>query len=790
MATALRSLSPDRTLSEHHVAAGGGGGHSPKSATGGAGGAGTTKDGSSAAMSIIINLEKEKLRLSAAITRDKRTVDDLEKHVTLLQSHVLAHRSKLGSYNALFMRMPDADSKAPRQRLGAREAVLGTKRIIRRELERLESEVVVAEMKLNRSRERNNVIREKINQLRREHVTYRHLFEKMEAELEELKSSIAVVDRAVDSEYSQRDRAYEEMRELAKQFEVDKVERLQLFRQVTEELESLPATTVAPPTAGGAGGRSPKSSNTGAAGGAGGEGGNSGEDALRKRVAKAQAKLAKDRFAIEQAHRKLAVFSNALRRIKASTGYSKTAEVATVFNRYEEEKFAKAQLAQRLMDEIESLETAVASMHEEVTSREAENARLKAARAAQIDSLQRSVSERQGELDETSKAVQRAVTDVKGLFRVIEFAFYALGIRSAMDEANGGKPFVAPTSPGAGGEGGESGGSPPSPVGGGARGSGGGFGPGGMLSPLGIPGSPVFGASGRGMPSPGGRQRSLSMYAGDARTRHAVRSGVSSSSLGAFMGTIESKSAEVIQQYAAVMSRVATGELQAAAMRAGFAAADGAAARRSAGGGGGDGEDGEDDEERGDDDISAAAAAVQARRAVQAFAAGSGDAARRLLANPAALGPSNPPGRVREAITASALMASLAVDSARMAGEMDAATAAAAAAATAVPGSGASAGALSPRATATAGDLAGLAATATGGAEDDSRLLSVAELKAQAQRRLNTDRNIQALKSAAAAAATVLVSAHGGGGGSGGGAPAGGLGTSSTRQRGISFSGR
>lgn len=599
-------------------------------------------------MSIIINLEKEKLRLSAAITRDKRTVEDLEKHVTLLQSHVLAHRSKLGSYNALFMRMPDADSKAPRQRLGAREAVLGTKRIIRRELERLESEVVVAEMKLNRSRERNNVIREKINQLRREHVTYRHLFEKMEAELEELKSSIGVVDRAVDSEYAQRDRAYEEMRELAKQFELDKVERLQLFRQVTDELESLPATTVAQPTAGGAGGRSPKSSATGAAGGAGGgEGGvNSGEDALRKRVGKAQAKLAKDRFAIEQAHRKLAVFSSALRRIKASTGYSKSAEVATVFNRYEEEKFAKAQLAQRLMDEIESLETAVAAMHEEVTVREAENARLKAARAAQIDSLQRGVSERQGELEETSRSVQRAVGDVKGLFRVIEFAFYALGIRGAMDEANGGKPFVAPMSPiaggmGGGGEGGD-GGSPSSP---GGRASGGGFGPGAMLSPLGIPGSPAFGASGRGgMPSPGGRQRSLSMYAGDARTRHAVRSGVSSSSLGAFMGTIESKSAEVIQQYAAVMSRLATGELQAAAMRAGFAAATDGAARRSGTAGGEGGEEGDDGEEEQDDDIASAAAAVQARRAVQAFAAGSGDAARRLLANPRRWAPATRPG--------------------------------------------------------------------------------------------------------------------------------------------------
>lgn len=671
-------------------------------------------------MSIIINLEKEKLRLSTLITRDARTVDDLEKHATLLQTNVLAQQQKLGSYNALFMRMPDADTKAPRQRLGAREAVLGTKRIINRELERLENEVVVSEMKLNRSRERNQGIREKINQLRREHATYRHLFDKMRTELADLKQNTGLVDRAIDTAYTQRDRAFEDMRELAKQFEMDKIERGALFRQVSEDLEALPATTVAE-SGSASGPRSPSTADP-----------SGGKDALRKRVSKAQGKLAKDKYSIEIAHRKLGVFSSALRKIKEKTGYSSTTEVINVFNRYEEEKFAKAQLAQRLMDEIETLEGSVSSMHTEVRVREDDNLRLKSTRAAQVELLQNTARNYERELEQTSLSVQRTVSDVRSLYRIIEFTFYALGIRSAMDEVNG-KPFVAPTSP-------EAGSSPTgvesfSPASSPKRAS--------LASPasspkrtsLASPGSPAFGSRQSLVPSPDSaarRTRSLSMYAGDARTRHAVKSGVSSSSLAAFMGTIENKSAEVIQQYAAVMSRLATGEL-------GFNALRSASAFPIEGFDEAEDED-EDGNER-DPDVAAAAAGVQARRAVQAFAAESGEMARRFMATPSALGPSNPPGRVKESITASALMASLVVDSARMAGESKEAS---------------GGGAQSAAAAATGGG---------GGAEDDSRLLSVGELKQQALRRLNSDKNIVALKNAATAAANVLLSGGSGGGG-------------------------
>ena len=184
-------------------------------ASGGASGAaGASLVGAgSASLSIILGMEKEKVRLSAAAARDARAAAEADASASALSARVDAARTRLGSLNALFARLPDAAARAPRQRLGAREAVLSTKRILGRELERLGNERVVAEGRLNRARERNAGVRERVDELRRERATSRGLLTKMTAELAALKAAIAGVAGAIDGEYAQRDRAHDEARD-------------------------------------------------------------------------------------------------------------------------------------------------------------------------------------------------------------------------------------------------------------------------------------------------------------------------------------------------------------------------------------------------------------------------------------------------------------------------------------------------------------------------------------------------------------------------------------------------
>ena len=122
--------------------------------------------------------------------KEKKTKKELEQKIMALESKVFERRQRLGEYNALFMSLDGAAERAPRQRLGAREAVSGTKRIIEINLHKVQSELAAQGMKLNRARDRNLHLREKVDLLRKEHITFRKLFASMGGDLEELREKI------------------------------------------------------------------------------------------------------------------------------------------------------------------------------------------------------------------------------------------------------------------------------------------------------------------------------------------------------------------------------------------------------------------------------------------------------------------------------------------------------------------------------------------------------------------------------------------------------------------------
>ena len=131
-----------------------------------------------------------KFRLMQQMGKEKKTKKELEQKIMALESKVFERRQRLGEYNALFMSLDGAAERAPRQRLGAREAVSGTKRIIEINLHKVQSELAAQGMKLNRARDRNLHLREKVDLLRKEHITFRKLFGSMGGDLEGLKEKI------------------------------------------------------------------------------------------------------------------------------------------------------------------------------------------------------------------------------------------------------------------------------------------------------------------------------------------------------------------------------------------------------------------------------------------------------------------------------------------------------------------------------------------------------------------------------------------------------------------------
>jgi hypothetical protein len=131
-----------------------------------------------------------KFRLMQQMGMERKTKKELEQKIFAMESKVFERRQKLGEYNALFMSLDGAAERAPRQRLGAREAVSGTRRIIDINLHKLQSEISTQSLKLNRARASNLHLREKVDLLRKEHLTFRKLFSHMGAELDEIKEKI------------------------------------------------------------------------------------------------------------------------------------------------------------------------------------------------------------------------------------------------------------------------------------------------------------------------------------------------------------------------------------------------------------------------------------------------------------------------------------------------------------------------------------------------------------------------------------------------------------------------
>jgi hypothetical protein len=138
--------------------------------------------------------------------------------------------------------------------------------------------------------------------------------------------------KSVNDAYAQRDRAQEDMRELARQFELDKLERQQEWALFTEAIDKANKEGMPENMAEGTGLLSQAQ-----------------EEELRKKIKKGQQKMAKDRAALTLAQQKLAAYVEALTHIKAVTGYDEVEDIVSTFNKYEDEKFQKVEAANRMV---------------------------------------------------------------------------------------------------------------------------------------------------------------------------------------------------------------------------------------------------------------------------------------------------------------------------------------------------------------------------------------------------------------------------------------------------------
>ncbi|KAL3765624.1 hypothetical protein ACHAW5_008281 [Stephanodiscus triporus] len=239
-----------------------------------------------------------------------------------------------------------------RQQMGGVNAAANNQRIVEKQVRLLESQLDQALVKFNKCVSRNKRLREEIDGLRGERVTFEKVYRKVEMDLREKKKHMAVVIEQSNQAYEQRDKA---------QLEIAAIERLsrkeedayhQQISDLSGELEKVNEQLL----------NSTKSGQTAIV-----------VDPLeeerkvteRKDAARATELARAEEEYAQQRDKKLKSYEDAFREISAATGISDVDKLVKVFIENEEHNFSLFRYSSEQAAEIERLEEDIQSLREE-----------------------------------------------------------------------------------------------------------------------------------------------------------------------------------------------------------------------------------------------------------------------------------------------------------------------------------------------------------------------------------------------------------------------------------------
>lgn len=138
--------------------------------------------------------------------------------------------------------------------------------------------------------------------------------------------------KAIKESYDARDQAKQDMTQLIKQFELDKLERGKewtLYSQAIEEADKE---------------GQPSSVSQGMKGMTKDQ-----EQDIRKKIRAGMLVMAKERAVVQNAKAKVMAYNEALAYVRSQTGYPDLQDVIDLFNKYEQEKYDKLGAISRLV---------------------------------------------------------------------------------------------------------------------------------------------------------------------------------------------------------------------------------------------------------------------------------------------------------------------------------------------------------------------------------------------------------------------------------------------------------
>ncbi|KAL7430737.1 hypothetical protein ACHAXH_004979 [Discostella pseudostelligera] len=339
-------------------------------------------------------LYQELEKYTSAIEEEKTKAALMEKEITNLREEIWKRRREMGGVNAT------ADNQ----------------RQVEKKVQLLEGKLDQALVKFNKCVSRNKLLREEIDGLRAERVTFEKVHKKVEKDLAEKKKQMALIIEQSNQAYEQRDRALLEIAAIERLNRKEEDSYQQQVADLNEELEAVNGQLL----------NSTKRGQTALVIDPKEEE----KRAAQRRVAARASEIARaeEEYA-QQRREKLQTYEDAFREISVATGISDVDELVKVFIENEEHNFSLFRYSNEQAAEIERLEEAIQALREEeMLYKEDANARDdRMEELAKLENEVKSIEEQTAEYESKCNIYQKLLEDImeeiKLLLARLDFKF-------------------------------------------------------------------------------------------------------------------------------------------------------------------------------------------------------------------------------------------------------------------------------------------------------------------------------------------------------------------------------
>lgn len=170
------------------------------------------KSQSTGAASDIARLQQQAAMYIKKIEKERKKIEDLDKMIAKYQERIIDQKTRMGGVNAAQI----------------------NNQLIQKQIKVLENRMDKCLMKFNETMAQNKVLRQRIDEYRRERVVFDGIYKKLERELHEKKKEMAAIIEDSKNAYQARDKSQSEMIALQQHAEKERTDFEMEFKELGE----------------------------------------------------------------------------------------------------------------------------------------------------------------------------------------------------------------------------------------------------------------------------------------------------------------------------------------------------------------------------------------------------------------------------------------------------------------------------------------------------------------------------------------------------------------------------